>query len=84
MLLFFSETLRHFSTSFCVFSGGYYTLSIKGTNLDAVVLNTNLYYENNDAVDVSGDPAGQFQWLEEVLTNITASNRKASEVVEDN
>ncbi|XP_026915723.1 acid sphingomyelinase-like phosphodiesterase 3b isoform X4 [Acinonyx jubatus] len=34
-----------------------------------VVLNTNLYYGNNEQTAGMADPAQQFQWLEDVLTN---------------
>lgn len=34
-----------------------------------VVLNTNLYYSNNEQTAGMVDPARQFQWLEDVLTN---------------
>ena len=56
--------------------GGYYTLPIEGTNVDVVVLNTNLYYTSNKEVDGSGDPAGQFQWLDDLLTAKAQQNRK--------
>ncbi|XP_058409384.1 acid sphingomyelinase-like phosphodiesterase 3b isoform X1 [Diceros bicornis minor] len=34
-----------------------------------VVLNTNLYYSNNEQTAGMADPGQQFQWLEDVLTN---------------
>ncbi|XP_073089577.1 acid sphingomyelinase-like phosphodiesterase 3b isoform X2 [Manis javanica] len=34
-----------------------------------VVLNTNLYYSNNERTASMTDPSQQFQWLEDVLTN---------------
>lgn len=34
-----------------------------------VVLNTNLYYDQNNETAGEEDPAGQFQWLEETLSN---------------
>ncbi|KAK2490388.1 hypothetical protein MC885_011020 [Smutsia gigantea] len=34
-----------------------------------VVLNTNLYYSNNERTAGMTDPSQQFQWLEDVLTN---------------
>ncbi|KAM5248630.1 acid sphingomyelinase-like phosphodiesterase 3b [Ctenodactylus gundi] len=36
-----------------------------------VVLNTNLYYSNNQLTAGMADPCQQFQWLDEVLTNAT-------------
>ena len=49
---------------------------MEGTNLDAVVLNTNLYYTSNSAEDGTGDPGGQLEWLDELLTNISETERK--------
>lgn len=42
-----------------------------------VVLNTNLYYDQNNETAGEEDPGGQFQWLEETLTNAS----KADEMV---
>ncbi|XP_014804684.1 PREDICTED: acid sphingomyelinase-like phosphodiesterase 3b isoform X2 [Calidris pugnax] len=39
-----------------------------------VVLNTNLYYDQNDETAGEEDPGGQFQWLEETLTNASRTN----------
>ena len=58
------------------FVGGYYTLSIEGTSLDVVVLNTNLYYTSNSAEDGTGDPGGQLEWLDGLLTNMSETGRK--------
>ena len=38
---------------------------LKNTNLDAVVLNTNLYYTSNLATNGTRDPARQLEWLDE-------------------
>ena len=34
-----------------------------------MVLNTNLYYSNNEQTASTADPGQQFQWLEDVLSN---------------
>lgn len=39
-----------------------------------VVLNTNLYYDQNNETAGEEDPAGQFQWLEETLTNASRAD----------
>ncbi|KFZ56121.1 Acid sphingomyelinase-like phosphodiesterase 3b, partial [Podiceps cristatus] len=39
-----------------------------------VVLNTNLYYDQNDKTAGEEDPGGQFQWLEETLTNASRAD----------
>lgn len=39
-----------------------------------VVLNTNLYYDQNDETAAEEDPGGQFQWLEETLTNASRAD----------
>lgn len=41
-----------------------------------VVLNTNLYYDQNNETAGDEDPAGQFQWLEETLTNASRADEK--------
>ncbi|XP_023256874.1 acid sphingomyelinase-like phosphodiesterase 3b isoform X2 [Seriola lalandi dorsalis] len=55
--------------------GGYYTeklLSRKGFRM--LVLNTNLYYDQNKLTTDMDDPAGQFSWADHVLTE--AANNK--------
>ncbi|KAM9605037.1 acid sphingomyelinase-like phosphodiesterase 3b isoform 3-T3 [Morphnus guianensis] len=39
-----------------------------------VVLNTNLYYDKNNETAGEEDPGGQFQWLEETLTNASRAD----------
>ncbi|NXD84945.1 ASM3B phosphodiesterase, partial [Halcyon senegalensis] len=39
-----------------------------------VVLNTNLYYDQNEETAGEEDPGGQFQWLEETLTNASRAD----------
>ncbi|NXI24208.1 ASM3B phosphodiesterase, partial [Sterrhoptilus dennistouni] len=52
-------------------AGGFYSEKLpgSGTRGRMVVLNTNLYYDQNNETAGEEDPAGQFQWLEETLTN---------------
>lgn len=55
--------------------GGFYTeklLSRAGFRM--LVLNTNLYYDQNQVTQNMDDPAGQFSWLDQVLTE--AANNK--------
>ncbi|NXG73519.1 ASM3B phosphodiesterase, partial [Baryphthengus martii] len=60
-------------------AGAFYSekLPIPRTRGQMVVLNTNLYYDQNDETAGEEDPGGQFQWLEEILTNAS----KADEMV---
>ncbi|XP_013419571.1 acid sphingomyelinase-like phosphodiesterase 3b, partial [Lingula anatina] len=56
--------------------GGYYMVSIK-QGLVAVVLNTNLYYNSNKVTADISDPAGQFQWFDQVLDQAAQNGNKA-------
>ncbi|NXX80832.1 ASM3B phosphodiesterase, partial [Urocolius indicus] len=60
-------------------AGAFYSekLPSPSTRGRIVVLNTNLYYDQNDETVSEEDPGGQFQWLEETLTNAS----KAGEMV---
>ncbi|XP_054547154.1 acid sphingomyelinase-like phosphodiesterase 3b, partial [Talpa occidentalis] len=51
--------------------GAFYSEKLSGPGRAGriVVLNTNLYYSNNEQTDGMVDPGWQFQWLEDVLTN---------------
>ena len=46
--------------------GGFYTAQLK-TGLHLVMLNSNLWYNQDRKMANSSDPAGQFLWLESVL-----------------
>ncbi|KAG8506761.1 Acid sphingomyelinase-like phosphodiesterase 3b, partial [Galemys pyrenaicus] len=54
-----------------IFPGAFYSEKLSGLGRVGriVVLNTNLYYSNNEQTAGLADPGQQFQWLEEVLTN---------------
>lgn len=58
------------------FSGAFYSEKLPGpgTRGRMVVLNTNLYYDQNNETAAEEDPAGQFQWLEETLTNASRAD----------
>ncbi|EMP29936.1 Acid sphingomyelinase-like phosphodiesterase 3b [Chelonia mydas] len=62
-----------------VFPGAFYSEKLLGPNTKGrmIVLNTNLYYDSNNQTAGLEDPGGQFQWLEDVLTNAS----KAEEMV---
>ncbi|KAM4871807.1 acid sphingomyelinase-like phosphodiesterase 3b [Thomomys bottae] len=51
--------------------GAFYSEKLPGPSRAGriVVLNTNLYYSNNEQTAGMADPGQQFQWLEEVLSN---------------
>ncbi|XP_033958865.1 acid sphingomyelinase-like phosphodiesterase 3b [Pseudochaenichthys georgianus] len=55
--------------------GGYYTEKLLNrTGFRMLVLNTNLYYDQNKKTKNMVDPAGQFTWADQVLTE--AANNK--------
>lgn len=57
--------------------GGYYTEKLLGRpGYRVVVLNTNLYYDQNKATENLADPAGQFNWTDQVLTEATNNKEK--------
>lgn len=55
----------------CDILGAFYSEKLPGQSRAGriVVLNTNLYYSNNEQTAGMADPGLQFQWLEDVLTN---------------
>ncbi|KFV08268.1 Acid sphingomyelinase-like phosphodiesterase 3b, partial [Tauraco erythrolophus] len=57
-------------------AGAFYSekLPSPSTRGRMVVLNTNLYYDQNNETAGEEDPGGQFQWLEETLTNASRAN----------
>ncbi|XP_033496416.1 acid sphingomyelinase-like phosphodiesterase 3b [Epinephelus lanceolatus] len=55
--------------------GGYYTEKLLNrAGFRMLVLNTNLYYDQNKVTQDTEDPAGQFSWADRVLTE--AANNK--------
>ncbi|NXX49835.1 ASM3B phosphodiesterase, partial [Tricholaema leucomelas] len=59
-------------------AGAFYSEKLPGpgTRGRIVVLNTNLYYDQNVETAGEEDPGGQFQWLEETLTNASRANER--------
>ncbi|NXG55566.1 ASM3B phosphodiesterase, partial [Hemiprocne comata] len=57
-------------------AGAFYSEKLPSTNTRGrmIVLNTNLYYDQNDETAGEEDPGGQFQWLEETLTNASRAD----------
>lgn len=61
-----------------VVSGGYYTENLLNqTGLRMLVLNTNLYYDQNKLILNTEDPAGQLAWSDQVLTEAANNKEKA-------
>ncbi|XP_072249961.1 acid sphingomyelinase-like phosphodiesterase 3b [Leuresthes tenuis] len=57
--------------------GGYYTEKLLNrAGFRMLVLNTNLYYDQNKVTQNSDDPAGQFSWLDQILTEATNNKEK--------
>lgn len=54
----------------CDVLGAFYSEKLPGLSGAGriVVLNTNLYYSNNEQTAGMADPSQQFQWLDDVLT----------------
>lgn len=58
--------------------GGYYTEKLLNqTGFRMLVLNTNLYYDQNKQTQDLDDPAGQFSWADQVLTDAANNKEKA-------
>lgn len=57
--------------------GAYYTEKLLGrTGFRMLVLNTNLYYDQNALTQDMDDPAGQFSWSDQVLTEAASNKEK--------
>ncbi|KAJ8340866.1 hypothetical protein SKAU_G00331570 [Synaphobranchus kaupii] len=57
--------------------GGYYTENLLNrTGYRVLVLNTNLYYDQNQQTADMEDPAGQFSWANQILTSAASNNEK--------
>ncbi|XP_036394454.1 acid sphingomyelinase-like phosphodiesterase 3b [Megalops cyprinoides] len=58
-------------------TGGYYTEKLLNhTGYRVLVLNTNLYYDQNKVTADMEDPANQFSWAEQVLTSAASNKEK--------
>lgn len=63
-------------------TGGYYTeMLLNRTGYRVLILNTNLYYDQNKLNQDMDDPAGQFSWADQVLTEAANSKEKAKNLV---
>ncbi|KAM3873298.1 acid sphingomyelinase-like phosphodiesterase 3b [Diretmus argenteus] len=57
--------------------GGYYSEKLLNrAGFRMLVLNTNLYYARNNLTQNTEDPAGQFTWADQVLTEAASNNEK--------
>lgn len=62
-----------------LFSGGYYTEKLLNqTGFRILVLNTNLYYDQNKITENIKDPADQFKWADQVLAEATKNKEKVT------
>ncbi|XP_023676996.2 acid sphingomyelinase-like phosphodiesterase 3b isoform X1 [Paramormyrops kingsleyae] len=57
--------------------GGFYTEELlKKSGYRVLILNTNLYYDQNKVTENILDPGGQFEWMDAVLTSAASKNEK--------
>ncbi len=71
-----------FSAIFFLYIGGYYTEKLLNrTGFRMLVLNTNLYYNQNKLTEDMDDPAGQFSWADQVLTEAANNKEKAKHLL---
>ncbi|XP_056141801.1 acid sphingomyelinase-like phosphodiesterase 3b [Lampris incognitus] len=57
--------------------GGYYTEKLLNrTGFRMLVLNTNLYYDQNNQTENMDDPADQFRWADQILMEAAKNNEK--------
>lgn len=75
------EKFKHtLSLSSC--TGGYYTEKLMNqTGFRMLVLNTNLYYDQNKLTTNMDDPADQFSWSDQILTEATNNKEKAKHLI---
>lgn len=65
-----------------LYIGGYYTEKLLNrTGFRMLVLNTNLYYDQNKLTQDIDDPAGQFSWADRVLTEAGNNKEKATHLI---
>lgn len=61
---------------------GYYTEKLMNqTGFRMLVLNTNLYYDQNKLTTNMDDPADQFSWSDQILTEATNNKEKAKHLI---
>lgn len=72
----------HAFSAILLCTGGYYTEKLLNrTGYRALILNTNLYYDQNKVNLELDDPAGQFSWADQVLTEAAKNKEKAKNLV---
>lgn len=63
-------------------TGGFYTEKLLNrTGHRVLVLNTNLYYDQNKVTQGVEDPAGQFSWADKVLTEAAKNKEKVAQLI---
>lgn len=63
-------------------TGGYYTEKLMNqTGFRMLVLSTNLYYDQNKLTTNMDDPADQFSWSDQILTEATNNKEKAKHLI---
>ena len=61
--------------------GGYYTENLLNQpGFRILVLNSNLYYDQNKLTQNTEDPAQQFNWADQVLTEAANKNEKVTKI----
>ena len=77
-----SNFVIHFLQCSASCSGGYYTEKLLNrTGFRMLVLNTNFYYDQNEQTKDMDDPAEQFSWADQVLTEAANNKEKAKHLV---
>lgn len=73
--------IKNIGLQIYVFTGGYYTEKLLNRNgYRMLVLNTNLYYDQNQVTHNMDDPADQFNWADQILTEAAAIKEKANPI----
>lgn len=72
----FTKLLTCFKLGFTL-TGGFYTDLLPGSDNHVImIINSNIWYNYNKEVDGTGDPAHEFQWMEEKLRDAAAKSQK--------
>ena len=56
---------------------------LTASGIRMVIMNTNIYYKSNDALNLTTDvdPTGQLDWLESVLASAVVNEEKVGHVI---
>ena len=56
---------------------------VTASGIRMVMMNTNIYYKSNDALNLTTDvdPSGQLNWLESVLSSAVVNGEKVGYVI---